>query len=275
MYRGLRISLALALALAALPAAALADSTNSTNWSGYVAHRPGLKFRAVTAVWTQPSVTCTVGAAPSASSTWVGLGGYSQSSNALEQIGTERDCSRSGHPTSLAWYELIPSPAKPIAMHVRPGDVMFARVAVLGDTVTMKLIDRTRGKVFSKTVVDPTPDVSSAEWIVEAPSQCDFQGNCQTLPLADFGSIHVRGAAARTSAGVKAPISSPLWHATSVKLLPDPGLLDPGAIAGTSTPSPLFDAGSAFDVSYSQTAASQLPSMVRAAPRTLPSSSPR
>jgi Peptidase A4 family len=275
MYRGLRITFALALVLAALPAAALADSTDSTNWSGYVAHRAGLKFRAVTATWTQPSVTCTVGAAPSASSTWVGLGGYNQSSSAIEQIGTERDCSRSGHTTSLAWYELIPAPAKPIAMQVRPGDVMFARVAVRDHVVTMKLIDRTRGKFFSKTVVDGTPDVSSAEWIVEAPSQCDFQGNCQTLPLADFGSVRVRGAAARTSAGVKAPISSALWHATSVRLLPDPGLLDPTATAGISTPSPLFDAGSAFDVSYSQTAASALPSMVRASPRILPSSSPR
>ena len=37
------------------------------------------------------------------------------------------------------------------------------------------------------------PDTSSAEWIAEAPSQCDGSGSCQPLPLADFGTVQFTG----------------------------------------------------------------------------------
>ena len=41
------------------------------------------------------------------SSVWVGLGGYAQTSRALEQIGTEADCSAAGQATYSAWFEVV------------------------------------------------------------------------------------------------------------------------------------------------------------------------
>ena len=81
-------------ALVAAPAA-LADSVQSSNWAGYAVHRGGVRFKRVTGTWRQPRVTC-VGGRATYSSVWVGLGGYSESSQALEQIGSEVDCNARG-----------------------------------------------------------------------------------------------------------------------------------------------------------------------------------
>ena len=46
------------------------------------------------------------------------------------------------------------------------------------------------------------PDISSAEWIAEAPSTCS-QGlsSCTPLPLADFGTVQFTSASATTTDG--------------------------------------------------------------------------
>src|SRR5437763_15356790 len=87
--------LASAVMIAATAPAALADTVTSSNWSGYAAHKRGVKFDQVSATWTQPAPVCTNGE-PTYSSFWVGLGGFSASSNAVEQIGTELDCTAAG-----------------------------------------------------------------------------------------------------------------------------------------------------------------------------------
>jgi len=75
--RGLTlVLLAFALSAASAPAA-LADSTQSSNWAGYAIHRSGVSFTKVIGAWRQPSATCTAGS-PAYSSAWVGLGGYSE-----------------------------------------------------------------------------------------------------------------------------------------------------------------------------------------------------
>ena len=43
------------------------------------------------------------------------------------------------------------------------------------------------------------PDVGSAEWVAEAPTGCDYLGNCSTLPLTNFGTV----AFSHSSASVK------------------------------------------------------------------------
>ena len=106
--------LAVAAALLLAPPA-LADTTQSSNWAGYAIHKSGVTFRKVAGSWTQPSATCTPGER-TFSSVWVGLGGYDERSNALEQIGTETDCSASGRVVSSAWYELVPAPSRTIRM---------------------------------------------------------------------------------------------------------------------------------------------------------------
>ena len=65
-------------------------------------------------------------------------------SNALEQIGSEVDCSARGTVVSSAWYELVPAPSRTIRMTVRPGDELSAEVTVAGHEVTLMLRDLTR-----------------------------------------------------------------------------------------------------------------------------------
>ncbi len=170
----------------AAPAHAFTTTQTSTNWAGYVASSPGVTFRHVSATWTMPAVTCEVGTR-SYEASWVGLGGYHTTSPALEQIGTESDCSRSGTPIYSAWYELVPSASATIRMKLLPGDVMSASVTVKGKSVRVRLTDVTRNTVFTKTMRAAVIDLTSADWIVEAPSSCNRSG-CVALPLANFGT---------------------------------------------------------------------------------------
>ncbi len=95
--RQVRVRLSCALIAAALWAApsALADSSTSSNWAGYAIHHSHVTFNKVIGAWQQPKLSCTPGVG-TYSAYWIGLGGYDVNSNALEQIGTEADCSMSG-----------------------------------------------------------------------------------------------------------------------------------------------------------------------------------
>jgi hypothetical protein len=238
--------------LSAPTALAGASKSTSTNWSGYVAH--GVEFRRVTALWTQPKDTCTPGE-HSYSAVWVGLGGYNLSSKALEQIGTEADCSGSGREISSAWYELVPAPSRGLKLIVHPGDLMAGRVTVVGDKVTLVLSDRTRHRTFKKTVIDSSLDVTSADWIVEAPSECGGDGaQCQPLALADFGSETFARARAQTATGKTRAITSRLWRTAVITLSPaDSGRRfagNEGTNEGESAPSSLTHAGTSFSLTY-------------------------
>jgi hypothetical protein len=255
MCRSVRLRSFLAasvLALVGLPAVALADTGTSSNWAGYAAHKNGVTFRDVTASWRQPKAICTAGY-PTYSAMWVGLGGNDLNANALEQIGTELDCSASGTVLSSAWYEFVPAPSAGIAMTVRPGDLMSGAVTVIGHRVTLSLTNRTRHKTFSKTVSESAIDVTSAEWIVEAPSECFNNNRCQTLPLADFGSAHFSGASAQTASRQTGSISSRLWGTTKITLVPGGRSYIAYGTAAQATPSPLQNSGTTFEVAYSQT----------------------
>src|SRR2546430_635897 len=97
--------------LASVTPAASRESAISANWAGYaVAATDGVpatsadgsattaapaSFTSVTGTWRQPRATCTAGSV-GFSSVWVGLGGFSPGSEAIEQIGTEVDCTGGG-----------------------------------------------------------------------------------------------------------------------------------------------------------------------------------
>jgi hypothetical protein len=243
------------LGFAFTSAPAVADTTTSTNWSGYSSHKSGVEFRQVTASWTQPTAVCT-GGSPSYSAIWVGLGGYSSYSNALEQIGTELDCSASGNAVSSAWYELVPAPSRTVRLTVRSGDRMRASVKVVGHQVTLRLTDSTSHKQFSRRVTVTSVDVSSADWIVEAPSECVNANLCQTLPLTDFGSVRFTAARAQTSAGRTAAVSSRAWGTTKIMMAALGRRFIASTAGSDSTPSPLQSAGTSFEVDYSQSAVS-------------------
>jgi hypothetical protein len=222
---------AAALVLAAPASAASSSSDVTANWGGYVATPQGDAvtgvsgtFAAISGTWVQPTARC--GLAPPGTSTasafWVGLGGNSETSNALEQIGTEVDCSPSGRPSYLAWYELVPALSKPIKLVVSPGDSISASVTVAGTQVTVSMRNLTRKTRFDKVLHMATPDTTSGEWIAEAPSACTTSAtNCRQAPLTNFGAVRFSQSSLTDSTGHTGTISDPAWSPTALTLQSD------------------------------------------------------
>ena len=103
----------------------ISHQAGSTNWSGYAATTG--PYTSVSASWTQPAGTCSLGAQQAAF--WVGLDGYSSSS--VEQTGSEVDCVGStAH--YFAWYEMYPNASVTYSNTVRPGDHFNASVTFTG-----------------------------------------------------------------------------------------------------------------------------------------------
>jgi Peptidase A4 family len=231
--------------------AALASSTTSVNWAGYAVHQAGVRFRSVTGEWRVPKPNCT-GGSPGYSSVWVGLGGYSETSSALEQTGTEIDCQRSGQAHYFAWYELVPAAPHSLSVPVRPGDLMRASVKVSGRRVTIAVSNLTERRTYRRTFSASKLNLTSAEWIVEAPSECTGSGACFTLPLADFGSASVSAARATSTTGRTGAVASGLWTFTEITLVPHGPRFIGNMLeqSGEAVPSALTAGGSAFTVSY-------------------------
>lgn len=245
---------AVVLAVCALMLAtpgALADTTASSNWAGYAAHDQKVTFRTASAQWRVPHPRCQPGQA-AYSAMWVGLGGYNRGSRALEQIGTEIDCTVAGKAAASAWYELVPAPSRSIRMTVAPGDLIHASVAIAGETVTLKL-SVGRGRPFTRTVRVSVLDASSAEWVLEAPSDCQSANRCRTLPLADFATATFSDCTTQSSSGHRGAISDPRWTATRIQLIAGGrgfGVIGPNRGIGVAATSALSDRGSSFTVTY-------------------------
>jgi hypothetical protein len=242
----------------------------SSNWAGYVvtanatpenaSSLPGSTtpngFTSVTGTWTQPKVTCTAGNA-TYSAAWVGLGGIAESTQGLEQTGTDADCSATGKPRYFAWYELIPAPAVPVNLKILPGDTITASVNANAAGILVQIKNRTRHTSFTKQLSIAAPDLTSAEWIVEAPSACSQGGRCQVLPLANFGTVSFTRIATIGN-GQPGTLSSPAWMASPIQLQPEQGSTSGFASAGSlpgATPAGLSADGRAFNVSWQANAA--------------------
>ncbi len=250
---------ALAASLAVAGAAFAAPPEVSSNWSGYVAVAPagGLAtFSDVTGTWIQPKATCASGRTDAAAF-WVGLGGNDPASVALEQLGTSVSCDGSSStPTYGAWWEIVPAASVPIPLKIRAGDRVNAAVLVNGQTVKMSLKNLTRHTRFSKTLTLTQPlDVSSAEWIAEAPSNCTPSGRCTPVPLTRFGDVTFTNAAAigNTHPGT---ITDPSWTPTAIELISGGttsrffGSGDPLGPGIGAVPSDLSTDGRSFSVSW-------------------------
>jgi hypothetical protein len=233
---------AAAFAFSASPALAATTSVSgsgaSANWAGYVAQNN--TFSSVSGSWVAPTAKCT--AASTYSAFWVGLGGASDQSQALEQVGTQADCSASGATSYYAWYELVPAAPVRLDLAVNPGDHITGKVTVNGSNVVVALTNSTTGQSVSKTLQTDTVDTSSAEWIAEAPSACDNSGSCQPLPLANFGTVNFSDASA-TAGGHTGTITDSNWQTSVVQL--------DGGAAGASQFGPR---GVAYDATGSATA---------------------
>jgi hypothetical protein len=252
LLAGALILLAFGLVNAGTAAAAVTPET-SANWSGYAVtgSTPAApaKFTRVFAAWVQPAATCAPGQA-TYSAFWVGLGGFNPGSQALEQVGTDTDCSVGGQVSYSVWYELVPAASVTVKLAIRPGD---SSVAVSGKSVKVNITNYTLKKSFTKKLTMKSPDVSSAEWIAEAPSVCTRSGNCTPLPLTNFGSVTFVSASA-TAAGHTGSVSDPSWTATAISLGPSGGVgqnpLGGAAQTGGATPGALSATGSSFGVAW-------------------------
>jgi hypothetical protein len=255
-------------------AAALDEADVSSNWAGYVVTGlgstqttadPGVTYKNVTGTWRVPRATCTATGSTSSSAIWVGIGGYSTASEALEQTGTSSDCSADGKASYFAWWELVPDPAVQIKLKIFPGDLVTGSVVVDGTHVLLQIKNRTRRTSFTKRTTFATPDLTSAEWIAEAPSECSPRGYCRQLPLANFGAVSfTRIAALATIDGIDPPdqggtITSPLWQATQIQLVPQRTRRffgdrtdRPDALTGSAgaTPSDVSSDGRSFGVTW-------------------------
>jgi Peptidase A4 family len=263
--RARRASVAAVLAAAAVAAqttVASAASAVSSNWSGYAI--TGTTFKSVSGSWTQPAANCSSAtASETASAFWVGLGGDNQSSNALEQTGTEADCTANRTARYLAWYELVPKASVRVSLAVRAGDRIAASVKVNGTKVTVTLKNKTTGKSFPKTLTMSSPDTTSAEWIAEAPAAVTPAGE-EILPLTDFGTVRFTSATATSTAGHAGTAADAAWKATRIVLESSGGGHGPGPFgqfasdntgATEATPTALAARGSAFSVRWSRAAA--------------------
>jgi Peptidase A4 family len=214
-------------------------TAEADNWAGYAiaAATPpakptdptGVTVTSVTGSWVIPEATCS-GKSSQYSSFWVGIDGWY--SNTVEQIGTDSDCS-SGTPSYYAWYEFYPEPSYYAGnlTNLAPGDIISASVTYNASSKNFTAtISVNGGKPFSTTFAaghgKNVPQLSSAEWIAEAPC-CTKSGGY--LPLANFGTASygydytsITGTNYATVNGVTEPInyfltdSPATWWATTM-----------------------------------------------------------
>lgn len=254
---------------AAGPAAGATSTATSTNWAGYVARASSAagarRFTSVSGSWVEPSATCKAGR-EAYSAVWVGLGGYKANATTLEQIGTDADCTRAGTARYSSWVELLPAAPTTLKIATHPGDRMTASVTIIGRHATLRLRNLTTGESYSATKALARVDVSSAEWIVEAPSICE-SSKCGTLPLADFSSVSFNAATA-TAAGRTSGIAAGGWPLTRIDLrqglseTASPARFGRGEASASllsATPSAASATG-AFSVLFSEQAGAEAPS---------------
>lgn len=213
------------------------DTTDSANWSGLVTSGSGIEGAEGT--WTVPAVT---GATGTASATWVGVDGASNSD--LIQTGTAQDPGQ-GY---SAWWEILPAPAVTIVSAggspapVAPGDRMSASVSeVAPGTWSIALSDSTENWSFQQDFAYSGPG-TSAEWIEEAPT-VDGQ---QTSP-ADFGSVHFEGTGVYGAFGGRTG-----WYATDMTAANEIDMADQAGkiLAAPGSPSGSSGGGQAFSDTY-------------------------
>jgi hypothetical protein len=241
---------------------------NSSNWAGYAVTpleaststtpptsptpttpTTPTTFTSVSGSWVQPTLSCTKSKATYAAF-WIGLGGFSTTSQALEQIGTQATCTAAGKKKYSMWYELVPAASVPIRFKVFPGNALTASVKVNGTQVTLQIRNLTRKTNFTKTLFMAEPDLSSAEWIAEAPTGCNSSG-CEQLPLAKFSTLTFTKASATTSDGHTGTISDVSWSPTVINL--EEIASDPLATETTGAlPSPLSTSGASFAIAWQE-----------------------
>ena len=169
----------------AVAAAALSQvprsEVQSQNWSGYVA-TPG-PYTAASVNFTVPSLDP---GAPGQGmlSEWVGIDGADNGSLIQAGVTEVPDPGTTAGFDLFAWWEVLPAANQPImSVTVSPGDQVSITIwQVSGTSWDIRLTDTTNGQSYTQDV-DYTGPGTSAEWIVEAPTDSQTR---QQLPLAPY-----------------------------------------------------------------------------------------
>jgi Peptidase A4 family/Putative Ig domain len=202
----------------------------SNNWSGYDV--TGGPFTAIAGTFNVPNVPVT--STDTDTSQWVGIDGVSNSDLIQAGVG---ETVQGGSLSVYAWWEILPAPATLIpTLTIHPNDqVTVAIVRQADGNWLIQIQDLTDQQSWHSTFAYSAP-LSSAEWIVEAPTAVADM-NVETLgqyaPPVTFKNMSVGGA---------------------VSTLEQSVMFDPTYTTAISTPSPLTPAG--FTVAYGAAAPS-------------------
>jgi hypothetical protein len=223
-----------------------ASSSTSYNWGGYAVAGATGSVSLVTGSWVVPKVS---GSGNTYSALWVGIDG--NTSSTVEQLGTSQDVNN-GVPTYSAWWEMYPSgmtnitktttptgTATKTPFTVAPGDTITASVQYVTSSNSFVLTMTDGSEFFTTTQAFASPGRhqsapvalrSSAEWIVEAPSN-----GFSILPLADFAPTTFSQAYA-TIGPTTGPIDD--WAYTSINIISNSGAtIETTGGLGADTPS--------------------------------------
>jgi hypothetical protein len=210
------------------------DDVQSSNWSGYSS--VGGPYTVVKGTFTVPSPVA--GTSPRAQvAEWVGVDGTSAGDPSLIQAGVDEqaDPQSPGGLDVSPWWEILPATVTPItSVPVSPGDKVTVTIWQVGGTTwEINLVDDTTGTGFFTPPEHYTGPGSTAEWVVEATTECRYQ--CRTAPLAPYSP-----AVTFTDLGMAGPQKS-LDEITMVQGLGTvsaPSAMTPGGFKVTYTGSP-------------------------------------
>jgi hypothetical protein len=238
--------------------------TLNPQWSGYVVTGKHVSYTTVSGTWTEPGMNCTAGDPRALSAAWVGLGGLT--TKELEQVGVDANCDAKGHATYFAWFEILPDVAHNIPNAIHAGDVITGSVKRIGlALVELRVQNHTRHWTFDRKITWGTADVSSAEWIVEAPFSCK-RFTCQTSHLANFGTLRFHHVTAIGN-GHAGGLSDPAWTTTQIDLAPC--IRTKASPRAGATPTAASSDGTIFEVAWVRDAGRPSPCRGLAGPLTV------
>jgi len=232
-------------------------TVESANWSGYEVTAGNVTGVSTTFVVPAAGLVPPGGFA----ATWTGIGGFTTTD--LIQAGVGEDSLPTLPllgPQYFAWYELLPGGEIPLtncvssvnsaatACTVTPGDSIGVNIAlgrVTAGKWTITMVNATKHWV-STTTVSYSSSMSSAEWVLEAPS---LFGVVQSL-LANVGNVTFGNSTYNIGGGAALPISN--GSPTQIDMSAPLGI----GLIPEATPSSLAPGGEAFrSCSYTTTCA--------------------
>ncbi|MBV9579040.1 MAG: hypothetical protein JO057_10665 [Chloroflexi bacterium] len=216
------------------------DAT-SRNWAGYAA--TGGSFTAVSGSWTVPTVTPSGGL--SSDAVWVGVGGVT--SQDLIQVGTQ-DLVQGDQVSRQAWIEMLPDASQAV-LPVNAGDSINASVVQQSAGAWQLTITDTTTQKSYQTSVAYQSSLSSADWIVEAPTD-----GRQEVTLDNFGNVAFTNGLTTDNGSAQQSIGGVNAQTITMVTADGTAIAVPSSLASTSGSS-----GSSFSVARTGPAATGAP----------------